>query len=119
MTGGQMAPTTMLGQTATTAQSGRSLEEHGAPLRMAEMIATLDAPKYVARFALHDAKNILKAQQGIMKAVELQVKGEGYSFVELISMCPTNWKKSPAECANYIDETVLKAFPLGVFKDVK
>lgn len=119
MTGGQMAPTTMLGQVATTAQSGRSAEEHGAPLRMAEMIATLDAPKYVARFALHDAKNILKAQQGIMKAVELQVKGEGYSFVELLSMCPTNWKKSPADCAAYMDEAVLKAFPLGVFKDVK
>jgi len=117
MTGGQMAPTSVLGQKTTTSQNGRNIEQHGSPIKMAELISGLDAPKYIARFALHDAKNVMKAQQGIMKAFDLQLKNKGYSFVELISMCPTNWKLTPVKCAEYIDNVILKTFPLGVFKD--
>lgn len=116
MTGGQMAPTTMLGQKATTSPEGRDLKIHGAPFKMAELIATLDAPQYVARVAVHSAKHALKARQIIDQAIQIQMRGEGYSFIEVISMCPTNWKLSPAECIDYIEEAVLSTYPLGVIK---
>jgi 2-oxoglutarate ferredoxin oxidoreductase subunit beta len=118
MTGGQMAPTTMLGQVTTTSPYGRSMEDQGAPLKMAEVIATLDAPKYVARFSLHDAANVLKARKGIEKAFQVNLNG-GYSFVELISNCPTNWKMTPEQTVKQIAEHNLKVFPLGVFKEVE
>jgi len=118
MTGGQMAPTTMLGQTTTTTQSGRSIELQGAPIKMAEVIATLEAPKYVARFSLHDAANVLKAKKGIEKAFQVNLNG-GYSFVELISNCPTNWKMTPEQTVKQIVEHNLKVFPIGVFKEVE
>ena len=116
MTGGQMAPTTMLGQKATTCQNGRDVEIDGMPFKMAELIASLDAPRYVARVAVHDAKNAMKARKAIKKSIEMQINGEGYSFVEVITMCPTNWKMNPVQCVDFIDDTVLKVFPLGVFK---
>ncbi|NMB53452.1 MAG: 2-oxoglutarate oxidoreductase [Leptolinea sp.] len=116
MTGGQMAPTTMVGQKATTCQNGRDVEIDGMPFKMSELIASLDAPRYVTRVAVHDAKNAMKARKAIKKSIEMQINGEGYSFVEVITMCPTNWKMSPVQCAEFIDDTVLKVFPLGVFK---
>lgn len=119
MTGGQMAPTTLLNQKSTTSPQGRNLEEHGAPIQVAEMLATLKAPKYVARVSLHDAKNVLKTRQAIMKAFELQSRGVGYTFVEILSPCPTNWKMTPVQAMKYIEETVLKTFPLGEFKAVE
>jgi len=117
MTGGQMAPTTMEGQKTTTSQTGRDLKIHGSNFKMAELIATLDGPKYVARVALHDAKNAINAKKVIKKALERQVEGKGYSFIEVVSMCPTNWKMSPVNCVKYINDTVLKEYPLGTLKE--
>ncbi len=118
MTGGQMAPTTMLGQVTTTTPFGRSMEGQGAPIKMAEVIATLEAPKFVARFSLHDAANVLKAKKAIEKAFEVNLKG-GYSFVELLSSCPTNWKMTPQQAAKRMAEENVNVFPLGVFKEVE
>lgn len=118
MTGGQMAPTTMLGQKSTTSQHGRMAERHGQPLKMAEIIASLDAPKYVARFALCDAANVIKARKGLEKSFEVNLKG-GYSFIEFLTNCPTNWKMSPVQTAQHIRDCNMKEFPVGVFKEVE
>ena len=117
MTGGQMAPTTMPGQKSTTCQDGRNPEIQGYPIRMAELIATLEAPKYVARFALYDAKHVLKAKQGLEKAFNVNLNG-GYSFIEFLTNCPTNWKMSPEQTVKQIREVNEKYYPLGVFKEV-
>lgn len=116
MTGGQMAPTTMLGQASSTSQAGRDESQHGYPFKMAEMIAQLEAPKYVARFSLHDVPNILKSEEGIEKAFEMQMNKQGYSFVELLTMCPTNWKLSPVEANWFVKDVILKTYPVGVLK---
>ncbi|HBR08911.1 MAG TPA: 2-oxoglutarate oxidoreductase [Clostridiales bacterium] len=118
MTGGQMAPTTLIGQKATTAVSGRNLQDHGAPMHMAELIATLDAPVYVARVSLHDAKHVMQAGKVIDKALEIQVKGLGYSFVEVISPCPTNARQKPVDAMKYIADNVLGVYSLGVKKNL-
>lgn len=116
MTGGQMAPTTLVHQKASTCISGRQVETAGYPLRVAEMIASLEAPVYVARFALNNPKNILKAKKGIEKAINIQMAGQGYSFIELLSNCPTNWAMTPEESLNWIEQKMLPYFPLGEFK---
>lgn len=115
MTGGQMAPTTLLGQKTTTTPQGRSPAE-GYPLRMAEMIAALEAPSYVARQSLHDAVHAIKARKCIERAFEVNLKG-GYSFVELLTNCPTNWKMTPEQTVRHIERVNMEVFPLGVFKD--
>ncbi len=117
MTGGQMAPTTMLGQLSTTTQSGRNSEQHGNPIRMAEIIAGLEAPKFVARYSVHDAKHVMQTKQGIKKALEVNKNG-GYSFIEVVTMCPTGWKMTPEQSVKKIVEENLKVFPLGVLKEV-
>jgi pyruvate/2-oxoacid:ferredoxin oxidoreductase beta subunit len=119
MTGGQMAPTTLIGQKATTSPDGRDLERHGAPFKMAELIAKLEAPKFVGRYAVHDAKNAIKTKAAIKKGLQMQLDKKGYSFIEVLSVCPTNWKKNPLDSAKYIDEVVSKTYPLGVYKDVE
>lgn len=118
MTGGQLAPTSLIGQKATTAVEGRDPKTTGYPLHMAELIAQLQAPVYVARFALHKAGFILQARAGIKKAFENQLGGRGFSFVELLSDCPTNWGLSPAECITHISDEVMPIFPLKVFKNI-
>lgn len=118
MTGGQLAPTSLVGQKATTAVEGRDPKTTGYPLHMAELIAQLQAPVYVARFALHKAGFILQARAGIKKAFENQIAGRGFSFVELLSDCPTNWGLSPAECITHISDEVMPIFPLKVFKNI-
>lgn len=118
MTGGQMAPTTLVGQRSTTTPGGRNPDKVGFPIRMAEMIAGLEAPVFVARAALNNPKNVRKAKQIIKKAFEIQVAGKGYSFVELLSSCPTNWGMTPVDAAKWIDTHTMKYFPLGIFKDV-
>ncbi|MCF0138197.1 MAG: 2-oxoglutarate oxidoreductase [Oscillospiraceae bacterium] len=118
MTGGQMAPTTLIGQKATTAVYGRNLQEHGAPIRMAELIAGLDAPVYVARVSLHDAKHVMQAGKAIEKALDCQVKGLGYSFIEILSPCPTNAKLAPVDAMKHIADEVVKVYPLGVMKNL-
>jgi 2-oxoisovalerate ferredoxin oxidoreductase beta subunit len=116
MTGGQLAPTTLSGQTTTTSPYGRD-RFAGAPLRMAELIAQLDGPVYVDRVALFDAKQRIKATKAITKAVRLQVENRGFAFVEVLAECPTHLHMTPAENERWIKEKMLPVFPLGVKKD--
>ena len=119
MTGGQMAPTTLVGQKSTTSPWGRRASNEGFPLHMAELLATLEAPAYVERVSLHDNKNIMKARKAVRKALELQRDGAGFSFVELLSPCPTIWNMTPQESRKWIEEKMLPVFPLGVYRDRK
>jgi 2-oxoisovalerate ferredoxin oxidoreductase beta subunit len=116
MTGGQMAPTTLMGQKTSTTPTGRG-RMAGAPLRIAEMIAQLEGPVYVERVALFDAKQRVKAQKAIRKALKLQVDGVGFSLVEVLSECPLHLGKSPREASRWVKEQMLPVFPLGVKKD--
>lgn len=118
MTGGQMAPTTLLGQRATTCPSGRSAEVNGYPIRMCEMLATLDGPSYIARCSLADVKNVRQAKKAVLKAFQNQKEGKGFSFVELLSTCPTNWHLSPVQALEYVKNQMTAQYPLGVFKEV-
>ena len=99
MTGGQAAPTTLIGQKSTTTPLGRSAANEGYPLRMSELLATLDAPVYIERVGLGDNKQIAQASRAIRRAVENQVRGLGFSMIEVLSPCPTIWKMSAVECA--------------------
>ncbi|MFY9903679.1 MAG: 2-oxoacid:acceptor oxidoreductase family protein [Terriglobales bacterium] len=117
MTGGQMAPTTMVGQKSTTSPWGRRPSNEGYPLHMAELIATLDAPAYIERVALSDNKNIMKARRAIRKALEIQRDGLGFSFVEILSPCPTIWGKDPVEARRWVLEKMTPTFPLNTFRD--
>jgi len=116
MTGGQLAPTTLLGQKTSTTPEGRAVTS-GAPLRMAEMIAALDGPVYVERVALHDAKQRRRAAKAIEKGLSLQASNAGYSFIEVLAECPTHLKLSPVEAERWVVEKMLPVFPLGVKKD--
>jgi len=118
ITGGQMAPTTMIGQRSTTTPLGRTEEAHGNPIRMAEMLATLPAPTYIERVAIGNSKHIMKARKAIKKALRIQKEGKGYSFVEIVSACPTGWKMDPVNSRDWLIDDMLKVFPLGVFKDI-
>jgi 2-oxoglutarate ferredoxin oxidoreductase subunit beta len=117
MTGGQMAPTTLLGQRTTSCPDGRDAQLAGYPVRFIEMIAQLDAPVYVTRQSLCDQKRIMATSRAIKKALQCQVEGKGYSLVEIVTNCPTNWRMSPAETNNYLMNEVFKAFPLGDLVD--
>jgi 2-oxoisovalerate ferredoxin oxidoreductase beta subunit len=119
MTGGQMAPTTLIGQTSTTSPWGRRPSNEGFPLHMAELLATLEAPVYIERVALSDNKNIMKTRKAVRKALELQRDGAGFSFIEILSPCPTIWKMTPQEARKWMEEKMLAVFPLGVFRDRK
>jgi 2-oxoisovalerate ferredoxin oxidoreductase beta subunit len=119
MTGGQMAPTTLVGQKSTTSPWGRRPANEGFPLHMAELLATLEAPVYIERVALSDNKNIMKARRAVRKALELQRDGVGFSFVEILSPCPTIWGKDPVEARRWIAEKMIPTFPLNVFRDRK
>lgn len=117
MTGGQMAPTTLLGQKTTTTPYGRQAELHGSPMKMCELIDALVAPVYIARFAVNTPANVRKAKKGIKRALEIQEKGLGYSFVEILGACPTNWGMTPVACCEFIEESMMPVFPLKVFRD--
>lgn len=117
MTGGQMAPTTLIGQKATTAQSGRTPKE-GYPMHMCELISSLKAPVYVERCSLDSPQHILAAKKAIKKAFQNELDGKGFSFIELLSNCPTNWGLSPAKSIEYMREHTMEEFPIGVYKDV-
>jgi 2-oxoglutarate ferredoxin oxidoreductase subunit beta len=116
MTGGQMAPTTIMGQRSTTCQAGRT-PANGFPVRMSEMLATLFGAYYVERVSAHNVKNVLNAKRAIKKALKNQIDGKGFSIVEVIANCPTNWGMKPADSMKYIEESILPVYPLGVFKD--
>ena len=117
MTGGQMAPTTLVGQKSTTSPWGRRPANEGFPLHMAELLATLEAPAYIERVALSDNKNIMKARRAIRKALEIQRDGAGFSFVEILSPCPTIWGKDPVEARRWVYEKMIPTFPVNVFRD--
>lgn len=119
MTGGQMAPTTLVGQRSTTSPWGRRPINEGFPLHMAEMLSSLEAPVYIERVALSDNKNIMKARRAVRKALELQRAGAGFTFVEILSPCPTIWGKDPVEARRWVGEKMIPAFPLNVFRDRK
>jgi 2-oxoglutarate ferredoxin oxidoreductase subunit beta len=116
MTGGQMAPTTLPGMKTTSSPNGRDVEDAGYPIRMSEMLATIDGASYVVRRSLHNPANIRKAKKAIRKAFEVQERGLGFSIVELLSSCPTNWKLTPVQALNFIEEQMVPYFPLEDFK---
>jgi len=117
MTGGQMAPTSLLGQKTITSPFGRSHEREGYPLKVSELLATLEGPTYIERVGLFDNKSRMKARKAIRKALRNQVEGRGFSMVEILSPCPTGWGKTPVESCEWIGEQMVKQFPLGVLKD--
>ena len=116
MTGGQMAPTTLPGQKTTSSPSGRDVEHSGYPARMAEVLSTLDGSGYVVRRSLHDPKNIRLAKKAIRMAFETQQRGLGFSMVELLSTCPTNWGFTPSQALVWLEEHMIPAYPLGDYK---
>jgi 2-oxoglutarate ferredoxin oxidoreductase subunit beta len=117
MTGGQMAPTTLVGQKTTTSPFGRDASSQGYPVKVCEMLATVEGAQYVARFSLHNPVNIQKAKMGLKKAFSNQIEGLGFSLVELLSTCSTNWGMTPRKSLDWLEEHMIPEFPLGVFKD--
>ncbi len=117
MTGGQLAPTSLVNQKTETSPYGRSLLNDGPPLQMAEIMATLEAPVLVARVAMNSPKNIHEARRVIRRGMQAQKDRKGYVFIEVLAQCPTNWRKSAIDACKWIDDTVTKHFPLGVLKD--
>ena len=117
MTGGQMAPTTLLGQVTTTSPYGRDPELAGYPLNMSEMLATTKGAAYIERVSMHDVKHIKQAAKAIEKAFRYQVEGKGFSMIEVLSTCPTNWGMAPVDALKWLEENMIPQYPLGVFKD--
>ncbi len=117
MTGGQMAPTTMLGQKTTTTPFGRDAVKEGYPLKVCEVLNQLDAPVFIERVSVADTKRIMQARKAVRKALEIQRDGKGYAFVEFLSPCPTNWRMDAIAAANFVTEQMEKVFPLGNLRD--
>ena len=118
MTGGQMAPTTLLNQQTTTTPYGRDDKIEGYPIKMSEILALVKGSAYIERVAVNSPANIRKAKKAIGKAFQTQIDSLGFSLVEILSPCPTNWKMSPIESWKWIDDVMTKEFPLGVIKDI-
>jgi len=116
MTGGQMAPTTLIGQKATTAPLGRTAAHSGMPLRVSEMLATIDGAVFVERVSVHNVANIRKAKKAIKKAFEVQLEGKGFGIVEVLSTCPTNWGLTPVESLKWLEDNMIPYYPLGNFR---
>jgi 2-oxoglutarate ferredoxin oxidoreductase subunit beta len=118
MTGGQMAPTTVVGQNTTTSPGGRKEKRDGHPINLSEMLAIAKGSVYIERTAINSPANILKTKRAISKAFHVQLEGYGFSLIEVLSACPTNWKMNPVEAWKWIDEVMSLSFPLGVIKDI-
>jgi len=118
MTGGQMAPTTMLNQRSTTTPAGRKQSVDGYPVKVSEIFSRLDGAAYVERCAVSSPAGVNKTKKAIRKAFQCQLDGLGFSLVEVLSLCPTNWKLSSVDSCKYIDEVMSKVFPPGVYKDL-
>jgi 2-oxoglutarate ferredoxin oxidoreductase subunit beta len=116
MTGGQMAPTTLSGQITTTCPAGRDVAQVGEPIRMVELLGTLNTPAYLERVAVNSPMQIIKAKKAIKKAFQYQVEGKCFSLVEVLSTCPTNWGKTPAESTRWLEENMMPYYPLGRVK---
>lgn len=117
MTGGQMAPTTLIGQRSTTCPSGRDPAVNGYPIRVCEMLATLDGPSYLERVAPTSPAGMAKTKKAIKHSFEKQIAGKGFSMVEILCTCPTHWRLSPFDCLKWVDENMTPVFPPGVFVD--
>ncbi len=118
MTGGQMAPTSLLGQVTTTSPYGRNPDTEGHPIRVSEMLATVEGAAFIERVSVHDIKNINKAKRAIKKAFQVQLEGKGFAMVEVLSTCPTNWGMTPVESLKWIEENMIPYYPLGIKKEV-
>ena len=116
MTSGQMAPTTLINQVTTTSPYGRKPELHGYPVKVCEMLSTLDGAVFVERASMHDIKNIKNAKKAIKKAFEVQIAKKGFSIVEVLSTCPTNWGMNPIDALKWVEEKMVPEYPLGNFK---
>ena len=119
MTGGQMAPTTLLGQVSMTSPLGRDPVTQGYPIRVAEMLATLEGAVYIARVSVHNPQEVAKAKKAIKTAFELQIAGKGFTLVEVLSSCPTNWGYTPKESLKWLVDNMIPVYPLGVKKTLE
>lgn len=119
MTGGQMAPTTLLGQMSTTTPPGRSALLDGHPVHFSEILGQLPGTMYIERCAVNTPANIMKAKKAVKKAFQCQMDNVGFSLIEILSQCPTNWKMSPVEACRWVSEVMMKEYPLGIIKDSK
>ncbi len=117
MTGGQMAPTTLIGQKTTTTQSGRQADIHGYPLRVSEILVPIEGVKYLERTQLTTAESVQNTKRAIKKSFQAQIDKKGFSLIEILSACPTNWGMDTRDCFQHITENLVKTFPLGVIKD--
>ncbi|NPV55786.1 MAG: 2-oxoglutarate oxidoreductase [Anaerolineae bacterium] len=116
MTGGQMAPTTLPGQKTTSSPNGRDVETQGFPMQAAELLATLEGTSYSVRRSLHDPKNVRMAKKALRTAFEVQARGMGFSIVELLSVCPTNWGMTPLQSLKWLEEAMIPFYPIGDYK---
>ena len=117
MTGGQMAPTSLVGQVTQTSPYGRDPKTQGMPIRICELLSTLDAPAYLERVAVNNVMHVRQAKKAILKAFKNQVEGKGFSLVEVVSTCPTNWGLTPDKACAFVEEKMIPFYPLGNFKD--
>ena len=117
MTGGQMAPTTLPGQVTQTSPYGRDVKQCGYPVKISEMLSQLEGPEYIERVAVNNVKNVRAAKKAIKKAFQNQIDGKGFSLIEVISSCPTNWGMSPEKALQWLEENMIPYYPLGVYKD--
>ena len=117
MTGGQMAPTSLPGQVTQTSPYGRDVSVAGYPVKVSEMLAALDGPEFIARVAVNNVKNVRNAKKLIQKAFENQIEGKGFSLIEVVSSCPTNWGMTPDNALKWVEEKMIPYYPLGVYKD--
>ena len=117
MTGGQMAPTSLPGQVTQTSPYGRDPKLTGLPVKVAELLSALDAPTYIERVAVNNVKNVKAAKKAILKAFRNQVEGRGFSLIEVVSSCPTNWGMTPEQALEWVDEKMIPYYPLGVYRD--
>ena len=117
MTGGQMAPTTLLGMHTTTSPKGRNAKEHGYPMHVCELMNALTAPAFLARTSCDTPQNVMKTKNAIKKAFQNQIDGKGFSMVEIVTSCPTSWGLDPLESLDYLNENMFKEFPLGIERD--
>ena len=118
MTSGQMAPTSLIGQVTATSPRGRTIDETGYPIKMCELLATLEGPSYLARVSSHNPRHILQAGRAIKKAFEMQQQKKGFALVEVLSTCSVNWGMTPADSMKWLEENMIPYYPLGVYKDI-
>ncbi|MDD4796202.1 MAG: thiamine pyrophosphate-dependent enzyme [Eubacteriales bacterium] len=117
MTGGQMAPTTLPGMVTTTSPYGRDTDHCGFPVKISEMLSTLDGSSFIERVSVHDVPNVIRAKKAIKKAFQCQIDGKGFSLIEVLSTCPTNWGMEPQNALNWLKDNMVPYYPLGVYKD--